>query len=425
MKWFHLRILAFVVFFLAGKNIKAQNNSSLTIEQCYEKAEQNFPMIKQLDLIDKTQAYTLDNISKGILPRINLSGQATYQSEVTALPIELPNNIDVPTISKDQYKLYAEVIQSLTEFGIVKQQKAIASAAVDVEKQKIDIELYHLKENVNQIYFGILLIDEQLIQTELIKKDLESGIEKLNVAVDNGIAIPTDVSVLKAEILQIQQRRIELYSKRNALIQMLSILINEQIDDQTTFEKPIAPTTNSSINRLELRLYEQQQNNLNLESKLIHQKNTPKLYAFIQGGFGRPALNFLDNDFKPYYIGGFKLNWNFNGYFTAKNEKNILTIKQESIDIQKNLFLYQTHLQLADQNEAVAKYDQLIKVDDDIISLREEIKEVAKVQLENGVITPIDFLNHINAADKARQNLVLHQMQLLQSQYDLKTSSGN
>ncbi|MEZ5007566.1 MAG: TolC family protein [Chitinophagales bacterium] len=424
MKLFVLPIIGTILLSFVYTSNQAQSLTQLTIEQCYEQAEQNFPLIKQLDLIDETQAYTLDNISKGILPRINLSGQATYQSEVTSLGISLPN-VDIPSISKDQYKLYGEVIQPLTDFGIVKQQKEIASATSEIEKQKIEIELYQIKANVNQLYFGVLLTEEQLKQTSLIKKDLESGIEKLNVAVENGIAIPTDVSLLKAELLQIQQRNIELYAQKSALTKMLSILIDQTIDDETIFEKPTVPNLNTAINRLELKYYDQQQNNLNLESKLINQKNMPKLYAFAQGGFGRPALNFLDNDFKPYYIGGLKLNWNFNGYFTSKNEKSLLAVKHESFDIQKELFLYKTNIQLAEQNEALAKYDQLIKVDNDIIALREEVKAVAQVQLQNGVITSIDYLNHINAADKARQNLVLHQMQLLQSQYDIKTNTGN
>ena len=143
----------------------AQQSNSLTLDDCLQMAKQNYPLIKQFTLIEKTKEYSIANAQKGYLPQFNVTGQATYQSAVTGFPITLPN-VDIPTISKDQYRLYGEVSQSITDLFAVKDQKEYINANSEIETQKIKVELYKLRERINSIYFGILLIDEQIQQTE-------------------------------------------------------------------------------------------------------------------------------------------------------------------------------------------------------------------------------------------------------------------
>lgn len=402
----------------------AQQNNSLSIDVCVEMAKRNFPLIKQYGLIEKSKEYSVDNANKGYLPQLSIAGQAIYQSAVTQIPISLPN-MDIPTISKDQYRLYGEVSQPITDLFVLKDNKNLIEANTQVETQKVEVELYKLRERINQLYFGILLIDEQLQQTTLLKKDIQSGIDKTNVAIQNGTATKSNATILKAELLKANQRTIELKATRKGYAEMLSYFIGSTIDENTTLLKPESQLVSNSINRPELKLYDLQKKAFDVQSKLITAKNLPRFSLFFQGGLGRPALNMLSNDVQGYYIGGLRLNWNLTGFYTYNKERKILTVNQSFINIQQEIFLFNTNLNLRQQNSEITKVQELIETDSDIISLRESVKHTTKIQLENGTATTNDYLISVNAEDQARQNLILHEIQLLMAQYNYQTTSGN
>jgi outer membrane protein TolC len=402
----------------------SQHVTSLTIDSCFEMAKRNFPLVKQYALIDKSKAYSIDNANKSYLPQFNIGGQATYQSAVTHIPISLPN-VKIAELSKDQYKLYGEVSQAITDLFTTKDYRELISANAEIEGQKIEVELYKLKERISNLFFGILLIDAQIQQTELLKKDIQSGIDKVNAAIAYGTALKSSADNLKAELLKANQRTIELKSNRSGYAAMLSYFIDQTIGETTILIKPSPQIISSAINRPELKLFDLQKRTFEVQNKLIKAKNLPRLNLFLQGGLGRPALNMLSNDINLYYLGGLRLNWNLAGLYTYKNEKQILSLNQKGLDIQKEIFLFNTHVILHQQNSEVSKMQELIETDNSIITLRESIKNKTKVQLENGTATSTDYLIDVNAQDQAAQNLILHQIQFLMTQYNYQITSGN
>ncbi len=414
--------MIFTISWLIG--VGYANGQSIYLDSCLEKARKNFPLIKQYELIEKSKEYSIDNANKGYLPQLSIAGQLTYQSTVTQVPISLPN-VNIPTISKDQYKLYGEVAQPITDLFVNKDQKNLIEANAQVEIQKVEVELYKLRERILQLYFGILLIDEQLRQTALLKKDIQSGIDKMNVAIQNGISTKSSLNMLKAELLKADQRTIELKATRKGYTDMLSHFIGSTVDESTVLVKPSPQVISGTINRPELELYELQKKTFDLQSKLVTAKNLPRFSVFLQGGIGRPALNMLSNDLQGYYIGGVRLNWNLSGFYTYNKEKKILAVNQNFTDIQRETFLFNTNLNLQQQNSEINKVQELIATDSDIISLRESVKNTTKIQLENGTATTNDYLISVNAEDQARQNLILHEIQLLMAQYNYQATSGN
>lgn len=414
----------FAIFLVSSLQGFSQGLSSITIDSCYTMANRNYPAVKQFSLIDKSKDYSISNASKGYLPQLNIAGQATYQSDVTSLPISIPN-INVPKVSKDQYKVYGEVAQPITNLFTIKDQKALIAASSTVDHQKLAAELYNLKERINQLYFGILLIDAQLKQTDLLKMDIQIGIDKTNAAIANGVALKSNLDILNAELLNVDQKTIQLKANRKGFTDMLSLFINATINEKTILMPPPVVLNNAEINRPELKLYDAQKNTLLVQRKLLKDKNLPQFNLFFQGGYGKPALNMLNNDFTSYYIGGLKLNWNIAGFYTYGKERKINTLNQNMIDLQKETFLFNVQLNLHQQNSELAKIKALIKSDSDIVLLRDKIKNTAKKQLELGVVTPNDYLSYINAEDQAKQNLILHQIQLLMAQYNYQTISGN
>lgn len=403
-------------------SIRAQ--SSLSIDECYTLARQNYPLIQQHELLLKSKAYSLATIAKGYLPQVSINGQATYQSDVTEVPIRLPG-VDVPSISKDQYKLYGEVSKSLYDGGLLRNQKATVESNAQIEESKLEVELYKLKERINQLYFGILMIDEQLKQSEIVKKDIQLGLARINGSIEQGAALKSSADILKVELLKANQRSIELKSSREAFVSMLTLFINQPISEATEFVRPANPVITEEIKRPELLLFKSQLGLIDVQKQSIRSRSMPKIGLFVQGGYGRPALNMLRNEFDFYYIGGVRLTWSLSGLYTRNRENAILDINRNLIYVHQKTFLFNTNFSLKQQQSEVTKLQELVKTDDEIITLRMRIKSTALPQMENGVIGTSDYLREVNAEDQARQTHLLHEIQLLMAQYNQQSTSGN
>lgn len=401
-------------------------SQNLTLDRCHELARQNFPLIKQKGLLIKSKDYNVANAHSGFLPQFSIVGQATYQSDVTRVPISLPG-VEIQPLSKDQYRVYGEVSQALYDGGAVKQQSAIAEVSSQVEDQKVEVELYKIKERVNQLFFGILLADAQLNQIALLKKDLQTSLNKTEAAIKNGTSFKSNADILKAELLKADQRAIEMKSLKNAYLDMLGFFINQSLNENTVLDNPVVvnfeETTN--INRPELMLYNSQASLLGVQYKSLHTRNLPKFSLFLQSGYGRPGLNALLNEFAGYYIGGLRFNWNLSGFYNTHRDKQLLDLNVQQLNYQMETFLFNTNLQLKQQSQEVKKLAELIDVDDKIIELRTNVSTTAKAQHENGVISTNDLLRELNAEDQAKQNRLLHQVQLMLAQYSYQNISGN
>ena len=402
------------------------SQTQLTLEDCYEKARINYPLIKQKDYINRTKDYSVSNIWNGYFPQITLLAQASYQSDVTEVPMPLPG-IVIQRLSKDQYKVAVDVTQTIYDGGIMSSQSGIQESVNEIDDQKIEIELLKIKERVNQIYLGILLIEAQLNQIELVKNDLNASISKIEAAYANGTATKPDVEVLKAELLKSEQRQIELSSSRISYINMLGLLINENLDESTALQtpSPLNYLSAEEISRPELRLYSAQKNLIENQSGITSSKIIPKANLFFQGGYSKPGLNMFKNDFAWYYITGIRFSWSLSNLYSYGNESEINELSKLNIDAQTETFLLNTKLTTNQQLQEIDKLKKLIEVDKGIIELRNSVKEAAKAKLENGVITSSDYIRDLNAEDTAKQNLEIHKIQLLLAQYDYKITTGN
>ena len=277
----------------------SQQGTKLTLEEAYSQAQKNYPIIKQKDLVRQTADLNINNLSKGNLPQLSFNGQATYQSDVTKIDVPFPG-INIPSPQKDQYKITADVSQLLYDGGTIKQQKIFQQLNAGVEEQKVEVELYKLKERINQLYLGVLYLDEQLKQVDLIRDDIGIGIKRVEAQVNNGVAFKSSLNVLKAELLKTEQRAIELKASRKGFLETLGLFLNQALPEDIVLEIPMQaadqPLT-TEVQRPELKLYNDQVKLFEQQNKLIHSKNLPKANLFVQTGYGRPGLNLLDNKF--------------------------------------------------------------------------------------------------------------------------------
>lgn len=402
--------------------LPAQTAPGLTLEQCYDLARKNYPLIRQKELLVRSMEYTIANANTAYLPQVTIYGQATYQSDVTRIPGPSP----FEPLSKDQYKVYAELTQTIYDGGTTKGQTTVQQANTLVEQQKTEVELYKVKDRINQLFFGILLTEAQLNQIALLHDDLTNSLVKMESAIKNGTAFKTNADILQAEIFKADQRTIEMKAARKGYLEMLSQFINIPLAEETKLEKPVVLSAETSeVKRPELQLFKFQQELLQAQYQANQTRNMPRLGFFVQGGYGRPGLNVLKNQFDTYYLGGLRLSWALSGFYNSRRDRELLDVNNQLVGTQTDLFLFNTNLSLRQQNQEVTKLRDLIVVDSKIIDLRTRIKTTAKAQHENGVISTNDLLREINAEDTARQNLLLHEIQLMLAQYNYQSTTGN
>lgn len=415
-----------LMLLITGSSSHGQQLPVLTIEEAYKLARSNYPLTKQRELITKTAQLTIANAAKGYLPVLSMNGQATYQSTVTNFPFTIPiPGFSLPKYSKDQYKLYFELDQVIYDGGLIKNQQQVAKTTAAVQEQSMEVELYQLYSRVNDLFFGVLLIDEQLKQNGLLLSDVHNAIDKTKALIANGVAYRSSIDELEAQFLQTEQDSISLMANRKAYVAMLSLFINRSLDEQAIFERPIPPVLENVVSRPELLLYEHQKKVYDDQHRLLNLQLLPKLGLFAQGGYGRPGLNMLSNGFSWYYSGGLKLTWNFGSLYTHKNQLDLLQIGNEVIDSRAETFLFNNGIAQAQQKTVIARYRELLETDDQIVALRLSVKNSANAKLQNGVLSTHDYITVINAENEARQNRVLHETLLLQALFNYKNITGN
>ncbi len=416
----------FIGFMFIGLAAKAQN-TVYTLEKCYALARQNYPLIKKHDLIARSSNYSIENAGKEWLPQFSLGGQATYQSQTVNFQEVLGAGTGriIPPLSKDQYKIQAEVDQNIYDGGKIKNEKEMIGVSEASEQQSLEVSLYQLNDRINQLYFSILLIDEQIRQNNINKDNFQSSTDKAKASFDNGTALKSNVDEFLAEIATIEMANIDLTANRKAYTDMLSVFIGQPVDEKTQLIMPPQIVTDPIIKRPELTLYDLNKKMYDIQEKQLKTDYLPKFDAFLQGAYGRPTLNFIDNDFGAWYIGGVRMVWNLGSLYTLKNNRSNLRINQETIDIDKETFIYNTNLTLSKQNQDIIKYTSLLKQDKTVISLRSSVAKAAKAQLENGVVTVHEYIAKTNDENLAKQSKILHEIQLIQAQYEYKNTTGN
>ncbi len=399
---------------------------TITLDLCQQKARELYPLSKQYGLIEKTTEYNIANANKAWLPQLNLTGKVTYQSEAIKITLPPPINLNMEQ-SKEQYGVALDVSQTVWDGGVVKAQKNIVKAQAEAEKQKVEVDLYALKDRINQLYFGILLLNEQQTQLALVKTDLQANYERIQALKLNGIAGQTDVDAIKVEQLNIVQKENDLQATRKSFIEMLNAFTGLNINAESELTKPIMTNVDVALEnkRPELLLLKSQNKALESQRDMIVSNNLPKVGLFVQGGYGKPGLNMLSNELSPYYIGGLRLSWNLSGFYTQKNNLEKISVSQKLVDVQKETFLFNNSLQNKQQLNEIEKLKTALRNDDEIILLRTNIKKATSSKLENGTATITDMLREVNAESLARQTRALHEIQLYMAVYQFKNNNNN
>lgn len=415
--------LLFIVLLFPVHLLMAQE--TVTLEQCQTWARENHPVLKQLDLYQQILDLKNENNSTSFLPQVNLNGQATYQSAVTKIAIPLPN-IKIPTVDKDQYKFYLDFKQMIWDGGLSKAKELINNAENAGNLQQTEVELYQVKEKVNQFFFTAFLIQENLKILEKKNETLAERRKTLESAVNNGMVLSSELDQLLAELIKTDQMLIELKSNKETVLYALSILTGKTADQMKNLVLSGEPALlEKPLMRPELDLFNKQNDLLNANSEILSKQRNPKLFGFGQAGYGKPGLNMLNNSFDTYYLVGLGFSWNVLDWKTTKRQQQILKLQQDVVQTKQESFVRNIDLATDQQTKQINQISELMKSDQELIQIRERITKASASKLENGTITTADYIQDLNAETTARLMLETRKIQLKEAQIKLENIRGN
>ncbi len=421
LKTIKMKRLIYLFILLSTVSINAQQ--SITLQECYDLVTTNYPLAKQSQLFKQQNDLELEVISKGKLPQLDLSAQATYLSDVTSVP--LPNTgIEPP--NNDQYRATLSVNQLLYNGGIINTTSQVKTAQLKTQQKQVEVSLYQLKQKVNQLYFSIVLLQEKKQLLTDKQTQLQAQLKEVKSGVVNGIMLPSSDKVLEAELLKIDQQFSEIESNKIALIENLSSLIGMSLNNNTALALPLTMAVlNTEISRPELDLFQLKKEEISLNEALIAKQNLPKLMGFATGGYGNPGLNMLDNSFQTFYTVGVKVNWNVLDWNSNKKQREALAINKDLIETESETFKLNTQMERNSQEKEIDKISEMIKIDTNIIELRKTVLKATESQLRNGIITSSAYITELTNLNEAENSLATHKIQLELAKANYNITTGN
>ena len=418
-------IISFALIMMATA-IQAQ-----TLEECQLAAEKNYPIIKQYDLISQTTQLTIQNIMKGWLPQIAITAQATYQSDVASWPESMKATfqqfgINMKGLSKDQYKIGIDLQQTIYDGGTISSMRSIARQEEKVQKAQVETNLYQVRKRVNEMYFSLLLLNEQIQLNNDVKALLLSSEKKLASMLKGGTIATSDFENIKAERLSVEQQNESLKSQQQMLQHLLSTFCGIKVSN---VQKP-APfeTTISTNKRPEMLLFDNQLQLSSIKEKALNSQVRPKLGIFAQGFYGYPGLNMFEDMMNRKWslngMVGVKLSWNVGALYSLKNAKAKLRLQREMTENAREIFLFNNQLEEIQQNENIKRYHTMKQADDEIIMLRTNIRKAAESKLSHGIIDINNLLREINNENAAKIQQTIHDIEMLKEMYNLKYTNN-
>ena len=402
-----------------------------TLEECQQAAERNYPLIAQHDLIARTTQLTVANIQKGWLPQLTATAQATLQNTVISWPEEMTElmqqmGIDMKGLAKDQYRVGLDLQQTVFDGGAISAQKRVAREQGAVQQAQLDVDLYQVRQRVNEMYFGLLLLDDQIRLNLDLQEQLAASEKKLTSMVKHGTAAQCDLNNVTAERLNVAQQMTTLESQRRVLTAMLGTFCGIEVNNVT---KPAAVDAADGNNRPELRLIDSQLRLADAQDRAINAALLPRLGVFAQGYYGYPGYNMfkdmMGRNWSWNGMVGARLTWNIGALYTHHNDKAKVQLQREAAQNQREVFLFNNRLEQMQQNEAIDRYRQLMTQDEEIIALRQQVRKAAESKLSHGIIDVNILVRDINSENAARVQQSIHEIEMLKQMYDLKYTTNN
>lgn len=404
---------------------------TLTLEECRILARDNYPAVAEYELIDRLAEYDISNAKRQWLPHVSVELQAGYQSDVTAFPETLNRlfsqiGVKFDGLPKDQYKAAVQVDQIIWDGGAIRAGVDAAQAEAKAARSQWEATMHALRERVDQLFFGTLLLQENLRGIDMLLDDLERTRAMLLASAECGAAGQDDLDLIDVEILTVYQQRADLDATRRGYLHMLGIMTGTEIENSTMLVKPETATVSARTAeaRPEVAMLDARTAALDARRRSVRASLMPRIGAFAQGAYANTGLNLFEdmqhNAWRPYFIAGIRLQWDIGSFYTRRNRLSQISADAGRLSVQRETFLYNTALQSEQERLAIEKMEEAMRYDEEIIVLRRSIRERTEARLRNGDASVNDLLRDLNAEDRARQNRTVHEVEWLKNIYELK-----
>lgn len=392
---------------------------ALSLEECLRLARENYPAIRQYGLIAQTRDFTMENAVKGWLPKVSISAGASVFTDVLK---ETTVTRQMGIVMKNYVADAAVVVrQNVYDGGQIAVNKQLASAQADVQQRQLDVSLYALNERVEQLYFGILLLDAQLTQNRLLLDDLTNSEQTVRSMMRGGIANQADLDALLVEKVKTTQQHESLETARKAYLRMLGVFVGKFVAEDEPLEKPMAvtasATTNGGVNRPELRFYDSQDLLLDAQRRQLDTRLRPTVSFFGAGWIHSRVSDLLNN---ATLMGGISLSWNIGALYTRKNDLRKLDVQRQMNGVQRDVFLFNNRLQNEEASGTAQSLRRQIVQDNEIVRLRENIRSKSDKRVQLGTESIHELVRDINAVSQARAQKAQHEIELLKETYRIK-----
>lgn len=406
-----------------------------TLQECQEAAERNYPLIRQYGLIERTMQLSVENIRKGWLPQLSATAQATLQSDVTAFPDELQTlyqqaGITMEGLKRDQYRVGVDISQTIFDGGAIRHRQEVTQRQGEVERAETAVSLYAVRQRVIEMYFGLLLLDEQIRLKQDLAKLLEGSEQKLASMFKRGTAAESDYLAVKAERLGVEQQQETLRTQRQSLARVLSAFCGIDVSAPEKPEAIVASSTwQAGLQRPELQAIDARLRLVDAQEAALTSGLLPKLSVFAQGFYGYPGYNMFEDMMRRRWslngMIGARLTWNIGALYTHRNDKSRLQSQREAAEVSREVFLFNNRLEQMQQSDEAERYRQLMQSDAEIVSLRASVRRAAESKLAHGIIDTNDLVKEMNLESAARIQQSVHEIEMLKKMYELKITRNN
>jgi len=417
-------LIIFITLLFSGAALAQE---SLTLFDCQRMARENAPRLGDLEVIQKMGETKIDQASSAWYPSLDLNAKLSYQSDVVTVELTDPTiPVEFPQVPHDQYGLNLDISQNLFDGGITKGKKSYEEALVAADLQQVEVELYGIKGKVNQYYFAVLAIQENIRSLEIHLENLQARKETVQTAVSSGTLLETELHVIEVERLKVMKSMIELESRKKSYMAALHIICGEDFNAMASLEQPhFEELGKANLSRPEYRLFDLKQASMEAGKELTGKKRMPVLYAFGQTGYGKPGYNMMSETWDYYYMVGAGLKWKIWDWNSTSREKQVIGYQQEMLQTQRASFDKEIESQLVQEEAKIEQYRLTMEMDQQVLELQEKISQQAAVQLDNGTMTATDYVTELNKESLARITLATHQVMLMQSMANYLTIQGN
>jgi outer membrane protein TolC len=402
--------------------------TTLSLHEAYTLLEERYPALKDTDVLTALHQKEQEKLDKVRLPGIYLKADGRLQSESPSLNlpdgVSLPFEIDLPLYA---VKTFIEAQYNIIDGGMNEVQKNLKEIQLKSDLQEVEVNKYALRKRINQLFVNIAILREQITVFDISLKDLNERTQTLEAAVEEGVALESELTKIKVKELEINSQKDNISYSISGLINSLSQLLNVSLNEDVVLNFPsyADPLQIPNIVRPEQELFKLKQNALMANYEMIDARRKPKVAAFAQAGIGYPnPLNFLDNEFTPYGIIGFQFNWKITDWKADLIEKEILSLQAKRIQNAHETFDFNLATREAGYLADIERLQNQINKEKEIADLQGEILAQLAIQLDEGIITSADYITQVNAELRSRQNILIRQTELLKRQIEFWNERG-